>query len=94
MDPSDVAFIKGAVAFALVAAAGLSGYWLRLRARLLSQPDLPALDQVHEEVARTPADLEGRILELEERLDFAERRLLQQPIREAAPELPKVPTPV
>lgn len=94
MDPADVAFIKGAVAFALLTAAGLSAYWLRLRARLLSQQDQPALNRVQDDLARTGAELEGRILELEERLDFAERRLLQQPIREAAQELPRVPTPV
>ena len=94
MDPSDLGFIKGAVAFALLAATGLTTYWLRLRAKLMTQKDPPALDRVQDDLARTRADLEARILELEERLDFAERRLLREPIPQAPAKLPKVVTPV
>jgi hypothetical protein len=48
MDPSDIAFIKGAVAFALLAITGLSAYWLRLRAKALAGRDPLALDRVRD----------------------------------------------
>jgi hypothetical protein len=94
MDPTDIAFIKGAVAFALLAATGLGAYWLRLRARLLSGSDRPALDRVQEDVAEIRAELEGRLMEVEERLDFAERRMLQDSPRKAQPDQPASLTPV
>lgn len=39
MDPTDIAFLKGAIAFVLLAGAGLSavGLWLRARPRRLPQ---------------------------------------------------------
>jgi hypothetical protein len=93
MDPTDVAFIKGAVAFALLAATGLSAYWLRLRARLQAQRELPPLDAVHDDMAQLRASLDARLLEVEERLDFAERRLIQES-REVREEHPRALTPV
>lgn len=94
MDPTDIAFIKGAVAFALLATTGLGAYWLRLRARMLSGSDRPALDAVQEDLAQTRAELETRLMEVEERLDFAERRMLQDPSPKASPDLPAALTPV
>jgi hypothetical protein len=86
MDPSDIGFLKAVVAFALVAGTGLSAVRLWLRAR--TQP-LPELDRIvealREDNARLQAELGARMAELEERVDFAERRLVQE--REA-PRLP------
>jgi hypothetical protein len=94
MDPSDVAFIKGAVAFALLAATGLGAWWLRLRSRLLARQDSPDLDQTLEHLAQFRSDLDARLIELEERLDFTERRLLQDQSRPRLEERPGAVTPV
>jgi hypothetical protein len=88
VDPTDIGFIKGAIAFALIASTGLTAYWLRLRARFLAQRDPDALERAHEDLVRAKADWEARLLEIEERLDFAERRLLQQ-----APPVERIRTP-
>jgi hypothetical protein len=95
MTPQDVIFIKVVISFVLVAGTGLTGLWLLLRARARATPDLgKLLDSVREDNAQLEADLSARIAELEERVDFAERRLGQE--REAArlPQPPKARTPV
>jgi hypothetical protein len=79
MDPTDIGFLKAVVAFVLVAGTCLSAarLWLRARAR-----PLPELDRIVEslraENAELHAELGARMAELEERVDFAERRLIQE----------------
>ena len=79
MDQSDIAFLKGMVVFVLMAVTSLSTYWMRLRARqrIILTGD-QVVDAMREENAQLGADLEARMAELEERVDFAERRLLQE----------------
>lgn len=79
MDPADVGFIKAVVAFVVVAATAFGGarMWLRFR-YLAHSPDQGVLDAAREENAQLRATLEARVAELEERLDFAERRLVQE----------------
>ncbi len=94
MDQSTVAFVKAVIAFLLVAGAGISVFRLWLRARARSLPELERLvEDLREENAQMRAELGGRIAELEERVDFTERRLVQE---RRAGELPssRVPTPV
>lgn len=94
MDQSTVAFVKAVIAFLLVAGTGMSGFWLWLRARARPLPELERLvEGLREENAQMHAELGGRIAELEERVDFTERRLVQE---RRAGELPssRVPTPV
>ena len=79
MDTNTIVFIQVAIAFVLVAGTGMSALWLWLRERRRA---LPAADHVtealREQNARFQADTEARLAELEERLDFAERRLVQE----------------
>ena len=95
MDRADIVFIEVVIAFVLVAGTGMTAFWLWLRARGRSAPDLSkVLDAVREENAQLHADLIARMVELEERVDFTERRLVAE--REAArlPQPPKARTPV
>lgn len=95
MSPEDIVFIKAVIAFVLVAGTGMTAFWLWLRARGRSAPDVSkVLDAVREENAQLQADLNARMAELEERVDFAERRLVAE--REVArlPKPPKARTPV
>ena len=79
MDKGVIAFIQAAVAFVLVAGTGMTGFWLWLRERRRAIPGADHVaDALREENARFQADLEARLAELEERLDFAERRLTQE----------------
>lgn len=79
MDPSDIAFIKGVIVFVLCAGAGLGALRMWLRARYSDQRRLePVLQAMQEENAELRSNFEARVAELEERLDFAERRLVQE----------------
>jgi hypothetical protein len=93
MTPSDVAFLKAIIAFGLLAVTGLTGWWLRLRGRAL--PDAGLRDEIEalrHEVELLRAEADARLPELEERVDFVERALVD-PAR--APRLErKHPTPV
>jgi len=94
MDSSVIAFIKAVIAFILVAGTGLSVFKLWLRSRADAVPDLDRLiDGVREENAFLHADLVARIAELEERVDFAERRLTQERGHDRLPS-PHARTPV
>ncbi len=95
MSPGDIFFVKAVIAFVLVAGTGMTGFWLWLRARARATPDLSKLvDSVRQENAQLQADLSARMAELEERVDFTERRLVQErePVR--LPQPPKARTPV
>ena len=95
MSPPDVAFIKAVIAFVLLAGTGMTGFWLWLRARARVAPDLSKfLDSVREENAQLEADLSARIAELEERVDFTERRMVQEWEPARLPQPPKARTPV
>jgi len=79
MNPSDIAFIKGVVAFLALAATGFAGVGLWLRARPRQHPQLDGIiKELREEDARNQEALETRIAELEERLHFTERLLDKQ----------------
>ena len=94
MDPSDIAFIKGVTAFALVAGTcmGALRMWLRARHRSSSFPE-HRLDELREDNAQLRADLEARMAEIEERVDFTERRLVQERANHRLPD-PTARTPV
>ena len=95
MDPADIVFFKVVISFLLVAGTGMTGFWLWLRARGRAAPDLSkVLDAVREDNAQFQADLNARIAELEERVDFAERRLVQEREPARLPQPPKARTPV
>jgi len=95
MHPNDIAFVKAVIAFLLVAGTGMTAFWLWLRARGRAAPDLSkVLDAVREENAQVHADLSARIAELEERVDFTERRLVQEREPARLPQPPKARTPV
>ena len=95
MSPSDIFFVKAVIAFLLMAGTGMTGFWLWLRARGRAAPDLSKfLDSVREENAQLEADLRARIAELEERVDFTERRLVQEREPARLPQPPKTRTPV
>jgi hypothetical protein len=95
MNGDDVAFIKAVVMLFLFAGTGLSAYWLRLRSRQLSgssRDDI--LEAVRDEVAQLRADVDARMIELDERMDFVERRLVQEGEQPRLPASSRVPTPV
>ena len=95
MNPSDIAFVKAVIAFLLLAGTGMTAFWLWLRARGRAAPDLSKfLDSVREENAQLEADLRARIAELEERVDFTERRMVQEREPARLPQPPKARTPV
>jgi hypothetical protein len=95
MDPADIAFIKGALAFVLLAGTGLSAYWIRLKGRHLAATRGEDLFEAQrEENARLRAEVDARVAELEERVDFVERRLIQEHERPRLPGPPQVRTPL
>ncbi len=73
------AFIKGVMAFVLLAGTGMTGVWLwfRLRAAYRSDGQQAVIDTLRDENARLEAELGSRMAELEDRVDFVERRLVQ-----------------
>jgi hypothetical protein len=94
MDRSIVAFIEGIVTLAVFAAIGLTGFSVWSRSRIRNQPPLDGLlDAVREENAQLHADLSARLAELEERVDFTERRLLPERSQGQSPTA-RIPTPV
>jgi hypothetical protein len=86
-----VPFLEGVVAFIVIAATAMSGVslWLRVRAQRRPELDNSGTEGLREE----NAELRLRMAELEERVDFVERRLVQE---QQPPRLPVEPerTPV
>jgi len=66
--------------------------WLASRREARADPG-PALEALREENAQLRSDLESRLAELEDRVDFAERRLVQEGPPERLPG-PPARTPV
>jgi hypothetical protein len=93
MDPY-LDFLTGVVAFVLVAGTGMSVYWLwlRERRRRLTGTD-EMVEALREEHAQYQAEVGARLAELEERVDFAERRLAQERQASRPPQLPPGPAP-
>ena len=78
MDESTVAFIKGVIAFLLVSGTCMAGTWLWFRLRATYRGDSQAvIDALKDEHARLEAEMASRMAELEDRVDFVERRLVQ-----------------
>ena len=95
MDPSDVVFVKAVIAFVLVAGTGVGTFWLWLRSRAGHPANLDrAIEGLREENAQLQAELAARMAELEERVDFTERRLVQERQAAPLPQPPKARTPV
>ena len=94
MDPSTVTFIKGVVAFVLVAGTGMSALVLWLRERRRGRPEIDkVVEALRDENTALQAELGARLIELEERVDFVERRFVQAPKVERLPQ-PRITTPV
>jgi len=75
MDQSMIAFIKAVIAFLLVSGTGMAGVWLWFRLRSAYRTDAqPVIDALRDEHARLEAELGSRMTELEDRVDFVERR--------------------
>lgn len=95
MDPSDIAFVKAVIAFLLVAGTGVGTFWLWLRSRAKAPSNFDSIiDGLREENAEFQADLAARMAALEERVDFAERQLVQDRQASRLPQPPKARTPV
>lgn len=93
MDPSDIAFVKGIIVFVLVAVTGMTAFRLWLRERRRGAPELTGIvDALREENAALQAELGNRMFEIEERVEFVERRLVQAPKVEPLPS--RITTPV
>jgi cell division protein FtsB len=68
-------FIEAVVGFIVIAATAMSGVSLWLRYRAQSRPEgTTALEDLREE----NVELRTRMTELEERVDFVERRMIQE----------------
>ena len=93
MDASDIAFLKVVVIAVILAGTGLTTYWLRLRYRAKEALRPPNEGLAEADLAELRGVLEARIGELEERVDFAERRLVQEQDERARLHRP-LPTPV
>jgi Tfp pilus assembly protein PilO len=80
MQPDDVAFLKAMIMLVVAGVFGVAVYWLRLRHRGQSRPELEQeVAAMGEDHAALREALEARLAELENRLDFAERQLVQRP---------------
>ncbi len=94
MSPEDAAFLKGVIGFVLLTSTLFGAYWMRLKGKMLTPRDDSALLDLREEQARLRAEMDARVAELEERVEFAERRLVQERQPRLRAEPPAVSTPV
>lgn len=69
-------FIEAIVSFIVIAATGMTGVslWLRYRAQNRPELDGGAVEDLREE----NVELRSRLAELEERVDFVERRMIHE----------------
>lgn len=80
MEPFSIALAKVVVPFLLVAGTGLTAFRFWLNARVRPQAELDRIiEALREENAQLRADLGAEMAELEERVDFVERRLAESP---------------
>ena len=87
-------FFRFLIVFLLTAGIGMGAFWLWLRERRRTLPASDhSLETLREENAQLQAQLEARLAEFEERLDFVERRLVQERDRPRLPET-RAKTPV
>ena len=79
MDPLVFELTKGILAFVLPAVTALTAYGLWLRGRRLARSGSDRLiEELREENAQLRGELVSRFAELDERVDFVERRLVQE----------------
>jgi len=79
VDTFDVAFLKGVITFILLAGTTLGAWRMWLRTRYSLQPTAESLlEELREDNAQLRRELDARLAELEERVDFTERRMLQE----------------
>jgi ABC-type Zn2+ transport system substrate-binding protein/surface adhesin len=70
---------EAVIVFVLTAGTGMAAWWMWLRVRYRSRPAAEQIvDTLREENGQLRADLEARMAELENRVDFTERRLVQE----------------
>ena len=94
MGQFEIAFAKMVVLATMVIGSCFTFYSLRLRHKARDTRKLEReLDALHEETAGHRAAFEARIAEMEERLDFVERKMVQ-PKPEPRRIEPRIATPV
>ena len=95
MEQGFLELIKISVVFMLPATTCLIALRMYLghRARTRGTSDT-ALEALLEENAALRADFDARVTELEERVNFVERRLVQEGDRPQLPSRSRIPTPV
>lgn len=95
MERDILRFIEGITAFVLPAATALTAYWLWLRFRQRARLDHDRdLELLREENAQLRAELDARLAEIDERVDFVERRLVQESDRARLEPPSRTPNPV
>jgi len=77
MDPSTAAFFRGLTGFVVLAGTIMGGIWLYFNIRAKYRAPNSAIDALRDDNARLEAELGSRMAELEDRVDFVERRLVQ-----------------
>ncbi len=94
MDHEVLVFIEAVTAFALPALTGLLAYYMWLRhSRRLPTAVERELGDLREDNAQLRAELENRLAEIDERVNFVERRLVQPAVLPLRPSPPEVITP-
>lgn len=94
MDHEVLVFIEAVTAFTLPALTGLMAYYMWLRhVRRLPSDTAGDLAELREENAQIRAELETRLAEFDERVNFVERRMVQSPISPPQLQRPESHTP-
>lgn len=86
MDPNELQVFKLIIVLTIMSGTGLGAFWLWLRAKSLTAPDRDdLLEEVRADHLKVQSEILGRLNELEERVDFTERRLVQGNSRDQIP---------
>ena len=94
MEHDVLIFIEAVTAFALPAFTGLLAYYMWLRhIRRLPSDTTSELIELREDNAQLRADLEARLAEFDERVNFVERRMVQPPPLPSRLQPPETHTP-